>query len=272
MKTELLNPDIITEKLKIRLLELKEALVQKEKSQKNLPEGHLRIDQCHGSKKIQFFHRTDPKNFKGTYIPKSQIALARRLAQKDYDQKVIKELRSQIKLMENYIGAIENKMTALYTKLSDTRKTLVEPVTLTDEQYSERWLAQTWQGRPFAEDAPEYYTARGERVRSKSEIIIADTLNRHKISDRYEFPLPLREGQIFHPDFLCLNVRTRQEFFWEHFGMLDNPDYAENVVHKLKLFNENGIFPGKNLIITAESQLHPISKRQIENIIHEYLP
>ena len=55
MKTELLSPDLSTEVLKERLLELKNALAQKEKVQKNLPEGHLRIDQCHGSGKIQFF-------------------------------------------------------------------------------------------------------------------------------------------------------------------------------------------------------------------------
>ena len=50
-----------------------------------------------------------------------------------------------------------------------------------------------------------------------------------------------------------------KEFIWEHFGLMDNPDYANRTASKLKVFNENKIFPGKNLIITmetAETQPH----------------
>lgn len=271
MKKELLGPDQITEKLKIRLLELKKALIQKEKAQKNLPQGHLRIDQSHGGKKIQYYHRIDPKDFKGKFIPRSKMDLARRLAQKDYDKKVIQELQSQIKLLEKYIRATEEKISKLYTKLSQTRQTLITPVTLTDQQYAEIWESEEYKGLDFREDAPEYYTTQGERVRSKSEIIIADTLSRYNIPYRYEHPLYLKSGRTIHPDFLCLNLRTRQEFYWEHFGMLDDPDYTENAVIKVKAYNENGIFPGINLIITMETQDRQISTPQIEALIKAYL-
>ena len=271
MKKELLGPDQITEKLKIRLLELKKALIQKEKAQKNLPQGHLRIDQSHGGKKIQYYHRIDPKDFKGKFIPRSKMDLARRLAQKDYDKKVIQELQSQIKLLEKYIRATEEKISKLYTKLSQTRQTLITPVTLTDQQYAEIWESEEYKGLDFREDAPEYYTTQGERVRSKSEIIIADTLSRYNIPYRYEHPLYLKSGRTIHPDFLCLNLRTRQEYFWEHFGMMDDPDYTENAVSKVKLYNENGIFPGINLIITMETQSKQISTQQLERLINAYL-
>ena len=39
-----------------------------------------------------------------------------------------------------------------------------------------------------------------------------------------------------HPDFYCLNLRTRQEFAWEHFGMMDDPDYASTTAEKLRLY------------------------------------
>ena len=44
----------------------------------------------------------------------------------------------------------------------------------------------------MAADAPLLETSRGERVRSKSEVIIADTLDRLKIPYRYEFPHQLK--------------------------------------------------------------------------------
>ena len=122
---------------------------------------------------------------------------------------------------------------------------------------------------------PEYLTARGERVRSKSEIIIADTLFRLKIPYRYEYPLNLKntkgEKLTLYPDFTCLNLRTRREFYWEHFGMMDNSEYSENVVQKLHLYEQNGIIPGKNLIITMETSTIPINTKQIELLAKSYL-
>lgn len=270
MKKEILNPDTLTVKLKERLQELQNVLNIKLKSQRNQPEGHLRIDYSNNGHKIQYFHRTNPKDFKGIYIKKSNISLARKLAQKDYDLKIIKEVRRQIKALEEYISSSENKITKLYSSLSISRQELVEPVTLTDKQFIEQWQDISWQGRSF-EEKSDLITDRLEMVRSKSELIIANTLNRKGIPYRYEYPLQLRQGKIFHPDFLCLNVRTRKEIYWEHFGMLDIPEYAENAVHKLKLFNENDILLGKNLIITTESRLTPISSSQIEKVIKEYL-
>ena len=156
-------------------------------------------------------------------------------------------------------------------------------MTLTEEQYTQQWKGVSWIGRPFAPDTPVHRTANGERVRSKSEIIIADTLLRHGIPYRYEFPLTLHcsaddndfsslDGTVtLHPDFLCLNTRTRTEFFWEHFGLMDDPDYSKNAAGKLRLYIENGILPGRNLIITMETQREPLSTRSLEKLIEGFL-
>lgn len=74
----------------------------------------------------------------------------------------------------------------------------------------------------------------------------------------------------FHPDFYCLNLRTRQEYVWEYFGMMDDPDYAGQAVQKLELYAANGYFPGKNLIITMESKSEPLSSFEIKRIINAY--
>lgn len=271
MKTELLPPDTLTQHLKTRRIELLNLLNIKLKAQKNLPQGHLRIEQKKGARGPQFYHFTNPSDTHGKYIPAANQELARRLAQKDYDYKLIKILRQQISILEKLIDTSENKIINLYEKSCPARQKLITPVTLTNLQYTEAWQNISWVGHPFADDAPEFFTARGEQVRSKSEVIIADTLSRHHIPYRYEFPLELKNRSIYHPDFLCLNVHTRQEFIWEHFGMMDSSEYAESTVKKLKVFSDNDIYPGRNLIITMETAETPLSSRQVENLINEYL-
>ena len=235
------------------------------------PPGHLRIEQKNGGRRIQFYHCTSTDHPRGAYLPGSQAALAEKLAQKDYDVKLIKLLQRQLTVLEKLIIISDTKITELYSKLCPARQRLITPVTLTDSQYIEAWQNIQWAPRTFAADTPVYTTARGEEVRSKSEVIISDTLSRCGVPYRYEYPLELKKHGTFHPDFLCLNVRTRQEFYWEHFGMMDAPDYSTNAAGKLAIFAENKIYPGRNLIITMETKACPLNPRHIENLIKEFL-
>lgn len=271
MQKELLSPDKITALLKDRRQELCKVLEIKQKAQKAPPQGHLRIAHPGGGRSPQFYHITDSKDFNGTYIPRAQIQFIKKLAQKDYDLKLIKLLQRQLLAFDKLIAETDSKMETLYSKLTQTRQDLITPVTLTDAQYIKEWQNINWQGRPFADDTPDLRTVRGERVRSKSEVIIADTLNRLLIPYRYEYPLELKEGVTFYPDFLCLNIRTRKEFIWEHLGMLDDAKYLENAIGKIKLYNDNNYYLGTNLIITMETQHSPINIRQLEQIINKYL-
>ena len=270
-KFEQLSPDNLTEKLKKRQEELNILLTKKLRTIKNAPEGNLRIAQAHQGKKIQYFHITKSGDTKGTYIPHNQHMLAKRLAQKQYDKKLIKVLRGQIAALGKFIAKSEKQIEKLYKELCPSRRKLVTPASLPDEDYIELWESVHWEGHPFSPEQNTYTTARGEVVRSKSEVIIADTLARHKIPYRYEFPLTLKNGNTIHPDFLCLNVRSRKEFYLEHFGLMDSPDYMEATLQKLKAYNENGILPGKNLLFTMESASCPLNTRQVENLIREFL-
>ena len=271
MILEQLPPDQLTDQLKLRREELKQLLHKKIRALKTSPQGRLRVAQAHDGRKIQYYHLIHSGETKGTYLPRSQHPLARRLAQKQYDQQLVRELQAQVRAIDRLIAACENKITALYKNLCPARQALITPVTLTASQYIEAWQNIQWQANTNCEDSLTYTTLRHEQVRSKSEVIIADTLSHHKIPYRYEYPLELKDGRLFHPDFLCLNVRTRQEFFWEHFGMMDSPDYAIQTAAKLKLFSENNIHPGKNLILTMETLDAPLNTRQVESLIKAFL-
>ena len=198
---EQLPPENLTEKLQIRRDELQQLFNKKLRALKDAPEGHLRIAQAHSGRKLQYYHITSQGDTRGTYIPHTQLQFAKRLAQKQYDQKLTKLLRRQITAIDTLLAAAGPQIPALYETQCRARRHLLTPATLPDDQYSKVWQSVKWQGLPFAADAPEFFTARAEQVRSKSEVIIADTLARYKIPYRYEFPLELKNGDIYHPDF-----------------------------------------------------------------------
>ena len=107
-------------------------------------------------------------------------------------------------------------------------------------------------------------------------MLIANALAQNNIPYRYEYPLTLKKPQqkgttTFYPDFLCLNLRTRQEFIWEHFGLMDSPEYAQNAASKLNLYAQNQFLPVRNLIITMETATEPLTPSIIEEMIKNFL-
>ena len=74
-----------------------------------------------------------------------------------------------------------------------------------------------------------------------------------------------------YPDFTLLNMRTRENIYWEHLGMMDDATYAENAIQKINTYMQNGIYVGKNLLLTFETRNNPINHRTIDIIINNYV-
>lgn len=275
MESEELKPMKNSEEIEQRLNDLKILLNSVQKKTAAAPHGHLKV--AAKASRMEYYHITEHGSSRGTYIPTSNLAFAAQLAQRDYNFKLIKLLKKEIRLLENLLKQTDNftAVQKLYSSLCAGRQKLVTPVTLPDAQYIEQWQNVSWEGKGFLEDNPKYFTAKGDRVRSKSEVIIADTLYRLRVPYRYEFPLRMRQSRsssyTLYPDFFCLNVRTREEFIWEHFGMMDDLEYAQKAVAKLNLYAENGIIPGSNLLITMEAKTEPLDARNLEMIIQKFL-
>lgn len=77
-----------------------------------------------------------------------------------------------------------------------------------------------------------YTTENGEKVRSKSELTIVNKLSIRGIKYRYEEPHYLKGFGLVYPYFTILNAKTREGIIWEHFGLMDNPEYVENCLKK----------------------------------------
>jgi len=96
----------------------------------------------------------------------------------------------------------------------------------------------------FLEDGLIHRTKRGDLVRSKSEVIIANELLAQGI-DRYEYEAPLRlsDGKIRYPDFTIVDDDTGERYYWEHLGLLHNPEYKARWNQKLEVYRDACILP-----------------------------
>ena len=108
-------------------------------------------------------------------------------------------------------------------------------------------------------------TRKGLRVRSKSEVIIADILEEFSIPFLYEKPLQFRRRTV-HPDFTLLDIRKRKELYWEHFGMMDDREYRDEALLKIKEYESNGFYQYDSVIWTFESGKCPMNTRDIRNM------
>ena len=131
----------------------------------------------------------------------------------------------------------------------------------------------------FLEEGLIHRTKRGDLVRSKSEVIIANELFDQGI-DRYEYEkaLPLPDGRKWYPDFTIVDDDTGARYYWEHLGLLHNPEYADRWNRKLEAYRNACILPhdeggGKagTLIVTRDDERGGIDAEAIAKLIREKL-
>ncbi len=97
--------------------------------------------------------------------------------------------------------------------------------------------------RRFLEDGLIHRTERGDLVRSKSELVIADKLHARGIDYAFEQPLVLTNGRTCYPDFTIADHARGVTFYWEHLGMLDDPGYKARWERKRAEYLRCGIEP-----------------------------
>ncbi len=222
-----------------------------------------------------YYHRKDSTDRYGTYIKSSDRKLAVGLAQKGYAQEIISEAEARIKLLERLIEQYKSrKISEMHKEYNFARRKLITPYILSDEEYITKWLETSNRTKNTSDENeptsnhPEsllFTTANGEIVRSKSEVIIADTLARLGIPYKYEEPYYYKGSKCFNPDFTVLNVKRRKEIYIEHFGRMHADNYRESFFWKMRQFPKIGILQGENLVMTFEDEEHPFN-------IADYLP
>lgn len=258
----------LSEKLSEELRKLQYANKKVKQELVSAPEGGLRLGKSRGKTQYFRYTREDGKQ----YITKENQGLAQMLAQKDYNEKVLQYTEKSIKLINKLLEEYEDdKLEKIYLSEHPMRQTLIAPVEPTYNQRVEKWLAAPMSGKGFIEEAAIIMTNGGVRVRSKSEKIIADYFESVGIQYKYECPLYLKPYGIIYPDFTFMSKYTSEEIYWEHEGMMDNPEYSRSAIQKIELYEKNGILPGQNLILTYEYSTSSVNMEIVKMLTERYL-
>ena len=259
---------LLLEKLRQRRSELRKIIKKKEASVKKEPAGRLK---CARRKNSLEYYWKAPGAGRYSYIPKKNRRLAAVLAQKSYDEKILRLAREEEELVSKLIRICESDaIDAAYNNCAEGRKLLIEPVTPSDDEFREQWKKQESCLLGFEKSDPEFYTKRGERVRSKSEILIANTLFGYGVEYLFECRIELPGYGDAYPDFCVLDIKNRRTIVWEHLGKMGDSDYVERNLRKINAYLKAGYVIGETLILTLESASQPISTALIEKTVRHY--
>lgn len=203
------------------------------------------------------------------YVSANEKHRVKEVFQQEYYKKTLPVLKKRQDITQNLIKLIDEEE-QIFKKMSAGRRALITPTITNCEEYINRWQSVEYVGKPFGPDDPELYTKRGERVRSKTERMIANTLYDRHIPYRYEYPIKVKGYGTIYADFLILDPATGQEYIWEHFGIMDDKDYCNKSAQKLRTYNHAGIILGDRLIVTIETKQVPLDTQDVENILKTY--
>ena len=111
-------------------------------------------------------------------------------------------------------------------------------------------------------------------MRSKSEVIIANTMTYYHIPFHYEERLEFagQPGKYFYPDFR-IKLPSGEFKIWEHLGLLSKMSYCENTANKLYTYQMNGFVIGKDLILTQDDNKGSCNSAWIDEVVRtQFLP
>ena len=263
---------MLEKQLKQRKLFLSRTIERCNKWLKNAPQGTLRISSKKNRIPVFHHHLESKEDIRLSSVEDSK--LIRDLARKDYYLKVIPAAIEELELIDSLVKIKESETLAnVYENLRIEKRQLISPVEITKERALNEWLNYE-DGSSHEPKSGNYYipTDNGEMVRSKAEYNIANALLKAGIPYKYEFPFTVKNGTVLHPDFTVRNKSNGQVFFWEHFGLMDDPKYVKNsFLYKLNLYAMDGIFIGNGLIASFAGFGFELGKETIDKMIKEFL-
>lgn len=252
---------MIVEEIESILQRLREARDRYAFELEGMPEGRLVRSQGKDADRYYVARKED-----GVYVRRGisrDKRLVETLARKEYLVKAVRIIEDDIRVMERAAQryrpfdpqAVVGSLSATFRGLP--REAFYDPladvVALSLDAADERRIAshRQWGEQPFAsdgyrEEGRTVLTSRGERMRSKAEVMIAEKLYEYGIPFRYEQALEVG-GTTFHPDF-TFEGAGGQEFYLEFCGMMDNPSYVAAHQRKKAEYEQAGIVPWENIV------------------------
>ncbi len=178
--------------------------------------------------------------------------LIQQLARKKYLEKSTKLLGEEIDRMNKFLkSSIEPTPDNILRLLPKSYSTLPENMFFPKWRAAEKWAEWPYPQNTLYPEEKIHTTGRGLKVRSKSELFIADKLDTYLLPFQYDGIIYF-ENYAFSPDFMIPTTEGMK--YWEHCGKMAELKYRKRNQWKLTMYDKMGIVPWKNLIITYDSE------------------
>lgn len=257
-----------------RLKELQKAANIVKNRLAQMPEEELYVSSSHGKTQWQCY----AGGVKRYLSMSSDWDCIKILAQKKYYEMVLERLCKQCDSLERLLQDYRpDEYNETYASMRPEFQNVVTTAFPSHEEFAAAWKSVRYRGKSLV--GATLMSVDGVKMRSKSEMMIANALSASGVPYRYEFPYKMNwpgdSGRVrqvkVYPDFTCLNLHTRREFVWEHFGKMDDADYVWETIEKLDVYERNGLVLGENFVFTMETGSHPLDSRRIQAVIDRYL-
>ena len=70
-----------------------------------------------------------------------------------------------------------------------------------------------------------------------------------------------------YPDFTIKNPKNNSYTYWEHLGLMDKKEYKDHAMEKISTYCDHNIIPDVNLILTYETQKHPLDSSWVQQLV-----
>lgn len=249
--------------------EVAEAIAKLKTNISLAPKGRFHIS--NKNKRLEAYQiGTDGKRTRLSPKREQDVACMKKLAQRDYEERLLR-LFENLGVTRRYVDRymyICKQIGELYENLPAARQELVAPFKNENERKLADWLCESYLPKDSHAENLIIVTDRGDKVRSKSEKMIADRLYAKGVYYKYEKPLVLKGVGRIYPDFTIFNPHDGKEYYLEHFGMVDDEAYRSDMLRRINAYRLNKF--GDRLLMTFETKDNPLDTREVDELIRAH--
>ena len=216
------------------------------------------------------------KQRKQIYLGNADSDKLRTLARSAYKRELVNIVRQNIKVLKNASNKFQPIDRAeIISRLSPClRSVLFDTSFDTVMKKLREWAAADYERNPKAFPDKVIRAKDGTRVRSRAECIIYNLFLEAGIPFHYDPVMHFKmknhydevEDVLECPDFQ-IKCPDGNFILLEHAGMLSSPQYANDLVRKVQLYQLNGYMIGYSLFVTSDNYDGGIDSSEIDKIV-----
>ena len=227
-----------------------------------------------GSDRTYYYRKEKAgSKYRRTYLGNSSNKDVLNIKKARYTAKALAAVENDIVLLDRLCNGYA------FTGFIDINKSIPHVYRLHSLDYYEDLpdAGKEWMRKKEAEKAeygpwhPEgliHTVSNGIKVRTKSEMAIAEILLRNGIPFVYELPHVLRNGKIVHTDFTILStIDYKTEFLLEHEGSMADSGYRDKHAWRVENYYLSGYVPNVNIFFTYDGMNGSVDGESIQRIV-----